>query len=73
MASGRDFTLVYDATLREGCSRDEVGDVFCDVRPGRGGCGVCVDARLYGRAVACAARPIDAHTLWLALSAPHLA
>ena len=50
MASGRDFTLVYDATLGAGLTRAELGDVFCDVRPGRGGCNVCVDARLYGKA-----------------------
>ena len=58
MASGRDFVLVYEAVRC--CDRDECGDFFCEVRPGhdRGGYGLFLDARLYGRADA--AVPADA-------------
>ena len=76
MASGRDFVLVFQATVLAGCSRELVGDVFCDVRPGRSGGWVLADARLYGRAHVRGADPVEAHTLWPALAlglASHLA
>ena len=72
MASGRDFVLVYEAVRC--CDRDECGDFFCEVRPGhdRGGCGLFLDVRLYGRAGAAVPADPDAEqvaAIWAILQA----